>query len=47
MSDQNYTKQFNELVERAATDKAFSLDVLQSINGMREQFENLVKDHIE
>ena len=40
-----YTKQFNQLIEKAASEKAFSLDVLKNINEMRDQFEALVKEN--
>ena len=40
-----YTKQFNELIEKAASEKAFSLDVLKNINEMRDQFEALVVEN--
>ena len=40
-----YTKQFNQLIEKAASEKAFSLDVLKNINEMRDQFEALAVEN--
>lgn len=40
-----YTQQFNQLIEKAASEKAFSLDVLKTINEMRNQFEAVVKEN--
>ena len=40
-----YTQQFNLLVEKAASEKAFSLDVLKTINEMRDQFEEMVNEN--
>ena len=40
-----YTQQFNQLIEKAASEKAFSLDVLKTINEMRDQFETMAKEN--